>query len=108
VHTTNNDDNTNHDKIVPEETDNQRKIQEEKEDEEDDRYDGLKESCPICTVERPVYKIHRGECGHAFCRRCVGRFFREQISSGVVSFTCMETNCERTIEEKEIFEFFRC
>eukprot|EP01083_Nonionella_stella_P016780 46843_1 len=61
--------------------------------------------CPICRIDRVPSDIDNATCGHNYCTECLEKHYKTGIENGIVSFVCMEQECERIIGEKELFEF---
>ncbi len=61
--------------------------------------------CPICRMDRAPSAMFGSPCGHNYCRECLERHYRQSVENGIVSFVCMEQQCERAVEESELFLF---
>eukprot|EP01084_Bolivina_argentea_P254296 427488_1 len=64
--------------------------------------------CTICrtnTRERTGMQIYNASCNHNYCYLCLTKHYKTSIENGIVSFVCMEQECDRSIDKKELFLF---
>jgi len=78
---------------------------EEEEEEAGGHRSGDWVECPICCMDRPPEKFFRATCGHNYCHICLETHYKGCIENGIVSFICMSDECERKIDENELFQF---